>query len=98
MASSGACPKALAWRIFICKREPNQMTSNPFHRRILTMFVRVFVCRAMPINPPRPLLPSDFPRYAIQVAALLAENLMMMLITMNFLQMHIESILEELKR
>ena len=36
--------------------------------------------------------------YAIQVAALLAENLMMMLITMSFLQMHIENFLEEMKR
>ena len=74
------------------------MTSNPSYRRILATFVRVFVCCVMPINPPHPLVPSDFPRYAIQVAALLAENLMMMLITMNFLQMHIENFLEELKR
>ena len=62
------------------------------------MFARLFVCRVMPVSPPQTLVPSDFPRYAIQVAALIAENLMMMLITMNFLQMHIENFLEELKR
>ena len=35
---------------------------------------------------------------ASQVAALMAENLMMMLLTMKGLQMHIENFLEELKR
>ena len=36
--------------------------------------------------------------YGIQVGGLLAENLMMMVLTMKGLQLHIENFLEEFKR